>query len=184
MRLRLTASYVAFTAVVLAGLGFFLAHFLREDAEANARAAVEADYGAALGFLHIDNQRPEWVYDQNDPDVAYAVARLQHVYQLTGPDGSILQESTIFSSFKTIRPAFNPQFAIVRDDKDVPYAVRSSWIHDDRNQRYGLAIGRSLMVPYRHADRLLESYAVLMLPILLLTGIFSWWIAGIAIKKI
>jgi hypothetical protein len=61
--------------------------------------------------------------------------------------------------------------------------LRTGWIHDDQNRRYALSIGRSLAIPYRTADRFIEIYSLLSLAILFLTGIFSWWLTGVAIRQ-
>lgn len=188
MRIRLAATFVVFTAILLAGIGFFLRQSLRDEAELNARIAVEADWGAAGGFLHIDNQRPEWVNDRNDFDQAYAVERLRHVYQLTDPDGNVLEQSAIFESIRATRqtrgtPTYDPQYSILHDRNGIPYSTRASWIRDDQNRRYLLAIGRSLAAPYRRADRFVLIYTLLALAMLPLTSVFSWWLTGVAIRQ-
>jgi hypothetical protein len=188
LRLRLTAIFVAFIAILLATLGFLFRQHLRDEAVLTARAEVEADWGATLGFLHIDNQRPEWVFDRNHPDEAYTVERLRHVYQLTSPEGNILEQSSIFQSIRATRQTpgprfYNPQDSIARDERGVPYMTTFGWIRDDHNRTYGLSIGRSLAIPYRSADRFVEIYVLLSLPVLALASALSWWLTGIAIRQ-
>ena len=62
------------------------------------QTTVAADWGATVGYLHIDNERPEWVYDRTDPDEAFTVERLRHVYLLTDASGNVLENSTIYES--------------------------------------------------------------------------------------
>ncbi len=128
------------------------------------------------------------MYDRNDPDEAYTVERLRHVYQLTGPDGSVLEQSTVFQSIgatsQTLgQPNYNPRYSIVRDQGGIPYSIRAGWIRDDQNRRYVLAIGRSLAIPYRSADRFVGIYLIISVPLLALASLFSWWLIGIAMRK-
>jgi hypothetical protein len=183
MRLRLTAAYVAFTTVLLAAIGFAFRAHLKHETELNVRMAVDSDWGATVGYLHFDNQRPEWVYDRSDPDEAYTVERLRHVYSLANQSGVVLQNSTIFESIGLNTTSMHgPEYSIRRDEDGVSYMLRTGWIYDDQNRRYALSIGRSLAIPYRTADRFIEIYSLLSLAILFLTGIFSWWLTGVAIR--
>jgi hypothetical protein len=187
LRLRLAATFVAFTALLLTATGYFFQRYLTADVDLNGRTAVEADWEATAGFLHVDNQRPLWVYDRRDPDEAYTVERLRHVYQLTSPDGNVLEQSAIFESImatrQTPRQQFYTPYSIVRDQNGTPYAMRVGWIRDDQNRRYGLAIGRSLAIPYRRADGFVQIYGLLSLPILALVSILSWWLTGVAMRQ-
>jgi hypothetical protein len=46
-----------------------------------------------------------------------------------------------------------------------------------------LAIGRSLAIPYRAADRFVLIYFLLALPTLVLASFFSWWLTGVAMRQ-
>src|SRR5665213_2625393 len=83
LRFRLAVSYVAFFAVLLAAIGFFFWRHLKQEAEHDIKYTVDADWDATIGYLHFDNERPEWVYDRSDPDEDYAVERLRRIYLLT-----------------------------------------------------------------------------------------------------
>jgi hypothetical protein len=188
LRLRLTATYVAFIAILLGATGLLFRQHLKNEAELNARLTVDADFGAAVGFLHIDNRHPEWVYDRNDPDEVFTVERLRHVYQLTGPDGNVLEQSTVLQSIRSAtqtpgQPDYNPQYSIMRDQSGIPYSIRASWIRDDQSRRYGLTIGRSLAIPYRTVDRFVNVYLLVSLLMLVLASLFSWWLTGIAMRR-
>src|ERR1700680_467593 len=89
LRFRLAVSYVAFFAILLAAIGFFFWRHLKQEAEVDVHTTVDADWGATVGYLHIDNERPEWVYDRSDPDEAYTVERLRHVYLLADENGNL-----------------------------------------------------------------------------------------------
>jgi hypothetical protein len=46
-----------------------------------------------------------------------------------------------------------------------------------------LTIGRSLAIAYRRADRFVQFYVLLSLPLLVLASLFSWRLTGIAMRK-
>ena len=52
-----------------------------------SRRALEEEWGAVKGYLQIENQRPMWMADPSDPEEAYIVERLRHVYVLTDANG-------------------------------------------------------------------------------------------------
>jgi len=197
LRFRLAVSYVAFFAILLAAIGFFFWRQLKEEAELDVKTTVEADWGATVGYLHFDNERPEWVYDRNDPDEAYAVERLRHVYLLTDANGIVLQSSTIYDSIGVDKPETRqmiqrvlndktrvPEYSIQKDEDGVPYYIRAGWTLDDHKNKYFLAIGRSLALPYRTVDHFTRTYLLLAPAMLVLASFFGWWLAGVAIQPV
>src|ERR1035437_2006517 len=197
LRFRIAVSYVAFFAILLAAIGFFFWRHLKQDAEADMRITVDADWGATVGYLHIDNERPEWVYDRTDPDEAYTVEHLRHVYLLTDLSGNMLEDSTIYESIgidtaetrATIQrvlksPTRDGEYSIQRDKDGIPYMIRSGWTQDDRKHKYFLAIGRSLAVAYRTVGSFPRSYLLLAPAMLVLASLFGWWLAGLAIRPV
>lgn len=197
LRFRLAVSYVAFFAILLAAIGFFFWRHLKEEAELDVQTTVAADWGATVGYLHIDNERPEWVYDRTDPDEDYTVERLRRVYLLTDASGNVLENSTIYESIgidtpetrATIQRVLKAQtrdgeYSIQRDQDGVPYMIRAGWTQDDHKHRYFLAIGRSLALPYRTVESFTRTYLLLAPAMLVLASFFGWWLAGIAIQPV
>ena len=197
LRFRLAVSYVAFFAILLAAIGFFFWRHLKQEAEDDVRTTVSADWDATVGYVRFDHERPEWIYDATDPDEAYAVERLRHVYLLTDADGIVLQSSTIFDSIGVDKPQMrdliqrvlkgprkNPEYPILRDEDGIPYLIRAGWTQDDHKHKYFLAIGRSLAVPYRTVDAFTRTYFLLTPVMLVLASVFGWWLAGIAIQPV
>jgi hypothetical protein len=173
-QVRIAASFAAFVAVVLAGLGVFFQSYLKHNAERTAQAALDVDWGSARGYLHIDRERPMWLYDRNDPDEAYSVERLRRVYLLADESGAPLEYSTIYESIGFAAPRSRaPEFRLQRDRNGVPYMIRTGWIRDDEARRYFLAIGRA--VPYRAANQFMLTYLAISLLTLALAGLFGWW---------
>lgn len=198
LRFRLAVSYVAFFAILLAAIGFFFWRHLKQEAEVDVQSTVDADWGATVGYLHIDNERPEWVYDRSDPDEAYTVERLRHVYLLTDASGNVLENSTIYESIgldtpETValiqrvlaQPARDkPEYSIQKDKDGIPYLLRAGWTLDDHKHKYFLAIGRSLAVPYRTVNDFTRTYLLWAPGMLILASVFGWWLAGLAIRPV
>jgi heavy metal sensor kinase len=197
LRFRLAVSYVAFFAILLAAIGFFFWRHLKEEAEFDVKTTLGADWDATVGYLRIDNQRPEWVYDRSDPDEAYAVERLRHIYLLTDSNGIVLQSSTIYDSIGVDKPQTRdliqsvlsektrlPEYSIQKDEDGVAYYIRAGWTLDDHKNKYFLAIGRSLAIPYRTVESFTRTYLLLAPVMLVLASIFGWLLAGIAIQPV
>jgi heavy metal sensor kinase len=197
LRFRLAVSYVFFFAILLAAIGFYFRQHLKQGAEDDLKATVDADWGAIVGYLHIDKFRPEWVYDRGDPDEAYTVERLRRVYLLTDADGNVLENSTIYNSIgteiaeDTINRVFkrpqldeHPEYSIQKDKDGIPYMIRFGWTPDELKNKYFLAIGRSLAVPYRAVADFTTTYLRIAPAMLVLASLFGWWLAGLAIRPV
>jgi heavy metal sensor kinase len=197
LRFRLAVSYVAFFAILLAAIGFFFWRHLKQEAEDDVHVTVNADWDATVGYLHFDNERPEWEYDRNDPDEAFAVERLRHVYLLTDVNGIVLQSSTIYDSIGVDKPQTramiqrvlkgqrdHPEYSIQKDEDGIPYYIRAGWTLDDHKHKYFLAIGRSLSLPYKTVGNFTRSYLLLAPGMLVLASFFGWWLAGVAIQPV
>src|SRR5580704_1865281 len=197
LRFRLAVSYVAFFAILLAAIGFFFWRHLKQEAEDDVHITVDADWDATVGYLHFDNERPEWEYDRNDPDEAFAVERLRHVYLLTDANGILLQSSTIYDSIGVDKPQTremiqrvlkeqrdHPEYSIQKDEDGIPYYIRAGWTLDDHKHKYFLAIGRSLALPYRTVESFTRTYLLFAPAMLVLASFFGWWLAGVAIQPV
>ena len=94
LRFRLTLSYVLFFTVLLVGHRLLLpADICSSKWTATCRRPLEEEWGAAKGYLHIENERPVWICGRTDPEEAYIVERLRHVYLLTDSNGNVLEHS-------------------------------------------------------------------------------------------
>jgi heavy metal sensor kinase len=197
LRFRLAVSYVAFFAVLLAAIGFFFWRHLKQEAESDVAITVDADWGATAGYLHFLHEQPKWLYDSTDPDEAYTVERLRHVYLLADENGNLLEYSTIYESIGIdtaqtrqliqrvlSEPRSTKEISIQKDNDGVPYLIRAGWTRDEDKHKYFLAIGRSLAIPYRTVDSFTRTYLLLTPVMLLLASGFGWWLAGLAIRPV
>src|ERR1700722_14409850 len=98
LRFRLTMSYVLFFTVLLIAIGVLFRQALRSEMNGDVQALLEEEWGAAKGYLRIENQRPMWVEDSSDPEEAYIVERLRHVYMAADTNGYLLEHSLTYNS--------------------------------------------------------------------------------------
>src|SRR5712692_10474676 len=98
LRFRLTLTYVLFFAVLLTAIGLLFRKNLQLEMDGDVGTLLEEEWGAAKGYLRIENQRPIWIADPTDPEENYIVSRLKHVFLLTDADGNVLDDSEIYES--------------------------------------------------------------------------------------
>ncbi|HZU27232.1 MAG TPA: ATP-binding protein [Bryobacteraceae bacterium] len=195
LRFRLMLSYVVFFSILLVVIGLVFRQTLQFQLESDVQAALEEEWGAAKGYLQIDNQRPEWIADLIDPEDAYIVSRLQHVYLITDQNGYVLMhddggiyESIGFDSPAEVRRILNlptKSEVHVRYTRDgEPFLIKAGMIPDTRRRPYFFAIGRSLADSQRNV-RLFTRRYFLFLPVLIaLSSVLGWVLAGRAIQPV
>src|SRR5665213_2239205 len=98
LRFRLSLSYVLFFTILLIVIGLVFRQALRSEMNGDVQALLEEEWGAAKGYLSIENQRPVWIWDSTDPEEAYIVDRLRHIYLLTDTNGYLLEHSETYDS--------------------------------------------------------------------------------------
>ncbi|PYT10543.1 MAG: hypothetical protein DMG59_28600, partial [Acidobacteria bacterium] len=145
-------SYVIFFAVLLVVIGLLYRQTLKFEMEGDVRAALEEEWGAAKGYVRIDNFQPVWTADRTDPEEAYIVSRLQHVFFIADANGNAVDYSATYQSIgfdspEDIQRVLNspePEVHIRWDKDGVPYLIKAGVIPDEHKHRYFFAIGRSL----------------------------------------
>ena len=117
MRFRLMLSYVLFFTVLLALIGLIFRQTLKFQTEGDVRDALEEEWDAAKGYLKIENQRPIWIADQNDPEEDFIVSRLRHVYLITDSSGERAAERSKLTppsaSIRATRSSASSPFTIL-----------------------------------------------------------------------
>src|SRR5262249_10933808 len=98
LRFRLTVSYVFFFAALLVVIGVIFRKNIQSEMDGDVQTTLEEEWGAAKAYLRIENQRPFWFADPTDPEEAYIVTRLEHVYLVTDASGEVLDVSETYSS--------------------------------------------------------------------------------------
>jgi heavy metal sensor kinase len=192
LRFRLTLSYVLFFSVLLIALGMLFRQTLKFQMEGDLTEALEEEWGAAKGYLKIENQRPVWTADPTDPEEAYIVSRIKHVFLITDANGVVLDddetyESIGIDSLDAIRRILQLHDPVTetRTDKDgVPYLIKAGRIPDEKGRPYFFAIGRSLAPTRTTVRRFTRTYFFMLPGMIALTGLLGWLLAGRAIQPL
>ena len=85
---------VIFLTVLLAGTGVILRSLLDGMLDVSIRDGINQEWAAMKGYLRIENSRPIWLYDREDPDQTSLVSRLQRVYLLADRTRSRIKEES------------------------------------------------------------------------------------------
>jgi heavy metal sensor kinase len=193
LRFRLTLSYVLFFTVLLAIIGVLFQQTLQLEMDGDSRAALEEEWGAAKGYLHFEKSAPIWVADSTDPEEAYIVERLRHVYMLADDKGKVLEHSQTYDSIgldspqEITRILRSPQSEIhVRRDADgVPYMIKVGSIRGDRGRLFFFALGRAVDTNERTVNNFTRRYYFLLMPgAIFVTGLLGWVLASRAIRPL
>jgi heavy metal sensor kinase len=192
LRFRLTVSYVLLFTVLLIAIGFVFRQNLQSEMNGDVQALLEEEWGAAKGYLSIQNERPIWVWDSADPEERYIVERLRHVYLLTDAKGYVLDHSGTYDTIGDDSPAEiarvlslpKPEVHIRTDSSGTPYLIKAGALRDNKGHSYFFALGRSLEDNVRTVSGFTRTYFLLLPGMIALTSIAGWLLAGRAIRPL
>ena len=192
LRFRLMSSYLLLFSALLVVIGLYFRHSLQVQTEGDVRAVLEEVWGEAKGYLRIENARPLWTADTDDPEDAHIVDRLRLVLLLTDANGNVLLDSPTYDSIgidppdeiRRIMALREPEVHIRTDAAGTPYIIKAWYMTDDHGQRYFFAIGRSLADSVRTVKTFTTDYFLSLLAIIPLTGLLGWLLAGRAIQPV
>jgi heavy metal sensor kinase len=192
LRFRLAVSYVIFFALLLIVIGVSFYENLKTEGIADVNTTAKSDWDAVRGYLEFSHEYPTWQYDHSDPDEAFIVERLRHVYLLADANGLYVQYSEIYESIgfdkqEDIRRVVSQNASGVsyRTDKDgTRYLIKYGVIQDDEKHKYFLAIGRSLDPTYKNLAHFTRTYMVRAPIMLAVSCLFGWLLAGLAIRPL
>ncbi|MCU1336790.1 MAG: heavy metal sensor signal transduction histidine kinase [Bryobacterales bacterium] len=192
LRFRLTLSYLLLFSALLVVIGLYFRHSLQVQTEGDVRAVLEEVWGEAKGYLRIENERPIWTADPEDPEDSHIVERLRYVILLTDSSGNILIDSPNYESIgidslseiRRIMALREPEVHVRSDAAGRPYIIKAGVMLDDHGKRYFFAIGRSLAESQRTVDLFTADYFLSLLAIIPLTGLLGWALAGRAIQPV
>lgn len=193
LRFRLTLSYVLFFTVLLGIIGLLFGKTLRLEMDDDSRATLEEEWGAAKGYLHFEKSLPIWVADSTDPEEAYIVERLRHVYMLADEKGKVLEHSQTYDSIGLDSPqeiarilkSPQPEIYIRRDADGVPYMIKAGSIRGDRGRLFFFAVGRAIDTNERTVNNFMRQYYFLLMPgAILVTALLGWALAVRAIRPL
>ena len=193
LRFRLTVGYALFICVMLIGVGAIYRQTLSASLDAQTRDGLDQEWAAAKGYLHVENDRPIWFYDHNDPDESFIVERLRRVYMLADAQGNVMENSVIYKSLGVDSPAeiavvirsSKPIWTVRKDPHGVPYLIHSGAIYDEQHEKqYFLAIGRSLADQRHILEQFTWTY-IGVIPLVILSGcLLGWYLAARALTPV
>jgi len=192
LRFRLTVSYLLLFSTLLVIICLYFRHSLQEQTEGDVRAVLEEVWGEAKGYLRIENARPLWTADTDDPEDAHVLDRLRLVILLTDSNGNVLIDSPTYDSIgidspdeiRRIMALKEPEIHIRTDGSGTPYIIKAGVMLDDHGRRYFFAIGRSLGDSVRTVRTFTRDYFLSLLAIIPLTGLLGWALAGRAMQPV
>ena len=192
LRFRLTVSYLLLFSALLVMIGLYFRHSLQVQTEGDVRTVLEEVWGEAKGYLRIENARPLWTADPDDPEDAHTLDRLRLVILLTDANGNVLIDSPTYDSIgidspeeiRRIMALKEPEIHIRTDAAGTPYIIKAGVMLDDHGRRYFFAIGRSLGDSVRTVHTFTRDYLFSLLAIIPLTGLLGWALAGRAIQPV
>ncbi len=192
LRFRLTLSYLLLFSALLVVIGLYFRQRLQVQTEGDVRAVLEEVWGEAKGYLRIENRRPVWTVDLDDPEDAHIKDRLRYVILLTDANGNILLDSPTYQSIgvdslseiRRIMALKEPEVHIRSDAAGTPYVIKAGVLPGEHGDRYFLAIGRSLGDSVNTVRTFTRDYFLSLLAIIPLTGLLGWLLAGRAIQPV
>jgi len=192
LRFRLTLSYVLFFTVLLVAIGLFFRKTLELQLEGDVRDALTLEWDAAKGYLKIENQRDIWIADETDPEEAFIVSRIKHVFLVADSNGVPIDwdetyESIRFDSPNEIRAVLAQREPIIQqrwDRTGTPYLIKAGRVPSEDGKPYFFAIGRSLGPARATVHRFTRAYFWSLPVMIALTGLLGWALAGRAIRPL
>ncbi len=200
LRFRLTVGYALFFSVTLIAVGSVYRQKLAASLDAQVRDGLEQEWAAVKGYLRIENGRPIWYYDRDDPDESFIIERLRRVYVVADGQGTILadaqgnlQISEAYESIGLDSPTHitavlgspQPQWEVRKSAKGVLYLIRSGAVYDESNRKpYFVAVGRSLADNRHILEQFTWTY-VAIIPLVILVGcLLGWFLAARALTPV
>lgn len=192
LRFRLMLSYVLFFSLLLIVIGLVFHKTLEIQTQADVHDALEEEWGAVKGYLRIDQQRPVWVADETDPEEAFIVSRLKHIYLITDANGVVLDDDDSYESIGVDSPSeiqrilhlSAPETHVRWDKSGTPYLIKAGKIPDDHGRPYFFAIGRSLAPARKTVSDFTRNYFWMLPAMIALSGLLGWVLAGRAIRPL
>ena len=191
LRFRITISYVLFFGLFLVLLGVFVKRALEVILDARTKETVEEEWGAVKGYLRIEQNKPIWFYDSEDPEEAAIVERLRRILLLTDLEGEVLEVSNAYRAIGVEEPE---KIAAIVKTKGVvwrtkensqgeEFLVRCGILIDGRRS-YFLAVGRGLMDDQTVLERFMRGYYILTPIMLALSLLVGWFASGRALRPV
>jgi len=185
LRVRLALSYVIFFSVLLCSLGLLFRQTLQSILHANTTAVLEEEWDMAKSYLHVQENRPVWIYDRDRTEQAFFVQRLRRIYMFADSQGRILELSDSYADLepesagriRDVLRSGKPFWHVRKNRQGTSFLLRSGAYHDGGGNQFLLTIGRTLTDNERILSRFTLRYFTI-LPFCIIGTCFLGWIAA------
>jgi len=195
LRFRLSFSYLLFFTLLLIVLGVVFREILRNTLNEQSMNLLAEEWGEMKGYLKVDNARPEWAFDNYDPEESFIVRRIQRVYMLMDKQGTILERSDNYADgtlppptidqIRAVLSSTSPVINIVKGSDGITYMIRAGVIPEFRHAGspkphvdYYVSIGRPTDDAIKALNGFTWRYFALVPFIVIITGAAGWLLAG------
>jgi heavy metal sensor kinase len=190
LRTRLTVFYTAIFGVLLTALATVSYRALQQQLDSDATASLIELTNGLHGYLHIDDGKPDFEFDRNDPDESAFVRRATRFYQIyDGASGALIDQSEGMEPLGlTFTPAevksFHDQPRLHDIQTDYGRIRLTNSVIAAGHQTYLLQVGASLA----GMDSTLTKFLRLLVwgvPAGLIAAVFAGrWMAGIGLAPL
>lgn len=187
LRFRLTVSYVVLFTLALVAIGIGFRALLSAASRRQIELTLEEEFGEVKGFLRMEQNKPVWFYDRQDPDEAAIVSRLRNgAFLLTDDTGEILEASSLYRSIglepkAEVLSVLAANRPLLKQRQD--YVIREGVLIDGQ-KRYFVALGSSLEGSDEILRRFTRGYFLLLPLGMVLITWTGWWFAGRALAPL
>ena len=131
-----------FFSVLLVAIGLLFQKTLQLGNGRRVARCAGRGMGRGEGLPAHRKRRPVWIADPTDPEEAYIVERLRHVYMLADGNGKVLEHSQTYDSIGIDSPQeiarilnlSDAEIHVRRDADGVPYMIKAG-VHARRQRR-------------------------------------------------
>ena len=189
---RLTASYLAFFALLLVFAGVVFRRLLVDIQESEVRDLVEGDWAALRGYLRVTGSGVTWEYDRKNPQDSFVVERLRRVFMLADESGKVLDTSPAYTVIGPERPEViarvlrsrTPVWETRQDPWGLAYRIREGLFLEQNQHRYFVAIGRSLALNNEIVAHFTWLYFSILPFFVMIGGLLGWLLTKRALQPL
>ena len=190
LRFRLALSYAIFFAILVVGVGFVLRAMLSSSLDREMRQVIVEEWGAAKGYMKIENYHPVWYYDRSDPEESLIVNTIKGgVYLITDAKRNPLEWSPTYKGIPMSSPSevaaalksTEPQWTTKRDTDGDSYLLRHGVMYDRDRRPYYLVIGKPLSEIEATLATFTRNFLFVAVASILTGGLLGWIMAGRAL---
>ncbi len=191
LRMRLTLSYILFFAAVLGSAGILFQRALDSMLQQQSELMLKQEWGDVLAYLSQSTTPPTWLQHSNIPGEGDVAARIRRCIRIESLDGQVWELSPQFNQLADYNfidhdeamASPRPILKLKHGARGETYMVLMGRAFDEGREFY-LAIG----VPVRGLLAILQgfvnTYFLAVPAVLLLMGLFGWWVARRALMPV